>query len=108
MNYPSESVIQKQSIQALKTMGYTVYRSNSGNGGNYHIQALPKGFSDCFGYDKSGRYFEIEFKDHRGKPRDVQIENHERLTKDHIIHGLARSPEEAIKIVTHGLIGFGF
>ena len=43
-----------------------------------------------------------------GRPRQDQIQFHHMLTSHGIVHGIARSPEDAIKIVDEGLVGYGF
>ena len=52
--------------------------------------------------------FYIEVKNEKGKPRADQVRFHEMLTKQEIIHGIARSAGDAVKIVEEGLIGYGF
>lgn len=43
-----------------------------------------------------------------GRPRPDQIKFHDFLTKHRVIHGIARSPEDAVKIVKEGSVGYGF
>ncbi|KGO22207.1 hypothetical protein Q757_09615, partial [Oenococcus alcoholitolerans] len=50
----------------------------------------------------------IEMKTPIGKPRPDQIIFHKQLMKDHIIHGIARSTADALKIVACELIGYGY
>ena len=50
----------------------------------------------------------MSVKNEKGKPRADQIRFHEMLTKREIIHGIARSAGDAVKIVEEGLIGYGF
>lgn len=52
--------------------------------------------------------FYIEVKNERGKPRQDQIQFHQILTQRNVIHGIARSAEDAVKIVSNGLVGYGF
>lgn len=42
-----------------------------------------------------------------GRIIDDQVKFSMKLKKDNVIHGIARSPEDALKIVNEGLIGFG-
>ena len=52
--------------------------------------------------------FYIEVKNERGKPRQDQTQFHQMLTQRNVIHGIARSAEDAVKIVSNGLVGYGF
>lgn len=52
--------------------------------------------------------FYIEVKTSTGRPRADQIQFHNQLMTDGIIHGIARSPEDTLKIIDDELIGFGF
>lgn len=54
------------------------------------------------------RSFYIEVKTSTGRPRKDQVRFHEFLTKRGIIHGIARSPDDAVKIVKEGPVGYGF
>lgn len=104
----SEHAIQTQTIKVLEMAKYIVFRANVTTD-IYHIASLPKGFPDIFGYvPSSGRIFFLEMKTKTGSIRPDQIEFHEKLQKDNIIHGIARSPEDAIKIVRQGLVGYGY
>lgn len=62
---------------------------------------LPKGFSDLFGFRKSdGRMFFIEVKNENGKVRPDQKHFIETMQKNGAIAGVARSPEEAIALIS--------
>lgn len=50
----------------------------------------------------------MQVKNETGRPRKEQIRFHQALMRYGIIHGIARSPEDAVKIVKKGLIGYGF
>ena len=52
--------------------------------------------------------FYVEVKDYKGKPREGQVHFHKMLNRYGIIHGIARSADDAVKIVKEGLIGYGF
>ncbi|MCZ3587483.1 VRR-NUC domain-containing protein, partial [Lactobacillus gasseri] len=52
--------------------------------------------------------FYIEVKNATGKPREDQIRFHHMLTSHNIIHGIARSVDDARMIVEGGLVGYGF
>lgn len=77
--------------------------------GRYFDTGLPKGFPDLFGFKHgNGKIFYIEVKNATGKPRKEQVKFHEFLTSVGAIHGIARSPEDAVKIVKEELVGYGF
>lgn len=93
--------------------GHFVYRANVGKvqtiEGRWFDTGLPAGFPDLFGFRKSDKQiFFIEVKNDRGKPRKEQIVFHEFLKTQNIIHGIARSADEALHIVEKGLVGYGF
>lgn len=69
---------------------------------------LPPGFPDVFGYDKNGKLYFIEFKTATGRLKPEQINFHDQITPYGICHGVARSPEDALKIVKEGLVGYGY
>lgn len=82
-----------------------VFRANVGTfkttDGRTVNTGLPKGFSDLFGFRKSdGRIFFIEVKNETGRISVAQKHFIETMKKNGAIAGVARSPEEAIKIVT--------
>lgn len=82
-----------------------VFRGNVGKvrmaDGRYFDTGLPRGFSDLFGFRKSdGRIFFIEVKNEKGKLRDDQQHFIKTMQKNGAIAGVARTAEEAIKIVT--------
>lgn len=84
-----------------------VFRANVGSfktdDGRTVTTGLPKGFSDLFGYRKSdGRIFFIEVKNEKGRLRKEQQHFLETMKQSGAIAGVARSPEEAIAIVTEG------
>ena len=61
---------------------------------------LPKGFSDLFGFRKSdGRVFFLEIKNEKGKLSKDQEFFLEAMKKLGAIAGVARSPDEALRIV---------
>ena len=108
-----EHSIQKEIQVALSRKGYKVFRANVGSvrtsDGRFFKTGLPSGFFDLFGFrPEDGKIFFIEVKNETGKARPDQIRFHEMLTKREIIHGIARSAGDAIKIVEEGKIGYGF
>ncbi|MDN6899550.1 VRR-NUC domain-containing protein [Oenococcus sicerae] len=109
----SEHSIQDEVRVALSKHGYTVWRINVGQGytkqGNYFSTGVEKGFPDLMGYNPAtGKIFFIEMKSATGKPRPEQIQHHIKYKHDHIIHGIARSVDDALKIVQGELCGYGF
>lgn len=69
----------------------------------------PSGFPDLTGFRWSdGKIFFLEIKNAKGRPRQDQIRFHKMLTSHHIVHGIARSVDDALKIIDEGLVGYGF
>lgn len=114
----SEHYIQNQTMVALAAHDCDVYRANVGqvplrdaNGKFLRMfkTGLPNGFSDLFGFKHSNnKIFFIEMKDAKGRPREDQIRFHNHLMELNAIHGIARSPEDALKIIDEELVGYGF
>lgn len=68
--------------------------------GRWFDTGLPKGFPDLCGYRKSdGKMIFIEVKNEKGKLRDDQKKFAEFLETFPVLYGVARSGEEALKIV---------
>lgn len=108
-----EQEIQNQIRVAVSKNKCTIFRANVGKvkteDGRWFEAGLPQGFPDLFGFRHSdGKIFFIECKNETGRPRADQIRFHNFLTKQHMIHGIARSPEDALKIINEGLVGYGF
>lgn len=109
----SEHQIQNEIRVALSAHHCTVFRVNVGtvhtNDGRIFSAGVPQGHPDLYGFRWSDhQVFYIEVKNERGRPRQDQIRFHEFLTKRGVIHGIARSVDDALKIVKEGLIGYGF
>ena len=108
-----EQEIQNQIRVAVSKNKCSIFRANVGKvkteDGRWFDAGLPQGFPDLFGFRHSdGTIFFIECKNETGRPRDDQIKFHKFLMKQHMVHGIARSPEDALKIINEGLIGYGF
>lgn len=108
-----EHLIQDQIRLALSAHQCTVFRVNVGSvrlpDGRFFKTGVPSGHPDLYGFRWSDhQVFYIEVKTLTGRPRKDQIAFHERMTELGVIHGIARSPDDAIKIVDEGLIGYGF
>ncbi len=82
----------------------TVFRANVGSGVTYdgrHFETgLPKGFSDLFGFRHSdGKIFFIEVKTPSGRLSKNQKHFLEQMRNYGAIAGVARSVDDAIKII---------
>lgn len=109
----SEHKIQNDIRIALSRHQCTVFRVNVGSvktpDGRFFSAGVPSGHPDLYGFRWSDQQvFYIEVKNERGRPRKDQIRFHNFLQSHNVIHGIARSPEDAIKIVKEGLVGYGF
>lgn len=109
----AEHLIQKKIQVELSKNACTVFRTNVGKvktaDGRWFDTGLPKGFPDLMGFRwADGRIFFIEVKNEKGKPRPEQIIFHRFLQKHSIIHGIARSEQDALKIINESLVGYGF
>ena len=97
-----EEQIQSNIVKALNTVGCKVWRTNAGTfrRDNYIIHGLPAGYPDISGYRKSdGKAIFIEVKTKTGKLRDVQRGFALSVKFDDVLYGVARSVEDALKIV---------
>lgn len=99
----SEHQIQDEIRIALSKNGCTIFRSNAGQvttieGRQFY--GMPKGFPDLCGHRNSdGKAIYIEVKNERGKLREDQKRFAEFLKTQPVLYGVARSVEEALKIV---------
>ena len=108
-----EQEIQNNIRVAVSLNNCKIFRANVGKvkmvNGRWFDTGLPTGYPDLHGYKiLNGKIFYIEVKTPSGKPRHDQIQFHNQLMSDHIIHGIARSPEDALKIIDEELVGYGF
>lgn len=108
-----ESAIQNGIKQALNLRGHLCERANVGSfktkDGRYVETGLPNGFPDLFGCRKSdNQIFFLEVKTLKGRISDNQKIYHDKLLTRNVIHGVARTIEEGIKIVEEGLVGHGY
>lgn len=109
----SEHAIQSAIMVAVSKHQCTIFRSNVGKvktaDGRWFDTGLPNGHPDLYGFRWSdGKVFYLEIKNAKGRPRADQIRFHQMLTKHGIIHGIARSVDDALKIIDKGLVGYGF
>lgn len=97
-----EKHIQDDIRQALS---YTceVFRANVGTfrrGDRFINTGLPKGFPDLFGFRRSdGKMFLIEVKNVKGRLSAEQKEFGKQMERYDVLYGVARSVEDALKIV---------
>ncbi|WP_288531045.1 VRR-NUC domain-containing protein [uncultured Secundilactobacillus sp.] len=100
----SEHDLQNQVRVALSLHGCTVFRANVGKvrmpNGRWFDTGLPNGFSDLFGFRNSdGKIFFIEMKNEIGRLRPDQVRFGEVMKNRNVLYGVARSVEDALKIV---------
>lgn len=108
-----EHKIQNQIRLTLSQHGYINFRANVGKirlpDGRWFDTGLPRGFPDLFGFKpKNGKIYFLEVKSSSGRARKDQVAFHQALTNYRVIHGLVRSPEEALAVVEGELVGYGF
>lgn len=99
----SEQDIQNSIRIALNPYA-VIFRTNVGRvkmaDGRFFDTGLPKGHPDLYGFRKSdGKLIYIEVKTAKGKLRPAQKHFQETMKQYPIIIGVARSADEAIKLV---------
>lgn len=97
----------QNSIRAALAPYAVIFRANVGRmklpDGRYFSTGLPVGFSDLFGFRKSdGRAVFIEVKTASGRVSKDQKRFLLKMREYGAIAGVARSEEEAIKLITEG------
>lgn len=97
----------QNAIRAALAPYAVIFRANVGRmklpDGRYFSTGLPVGFSDLFGVRKSdGKAVFIEVKTASGRVSQFQYNFLEMMRKNGAIAGVARSPEQAIKLITEG------
>lgn len=99
----TESLIQNKIRVELSKAGYMVFRINVGKirmaDGRWFETGAPKGFCDLFGFRPDGQIFFIEVKNEKGRLRDDQKKFMEAMKKRGALVGVARSVEDAMRIV---------
>lgn len=109
----SEHTIQNEIRLTLANRGHLVFRTNVGkvktSDGRWFDTGLPIGFPDLFVIKNNGKFCGIEVKNQNGKLRDTQKQFSQTVLKpNHVIHGVARSVDDAVKIVEEELVGYGY
>ena len=99
-----EQQIQNEIRVAISKHNCTVFRANVGkvkmDNGRWFDTGLPKGFPDLFGFRHSdGKIFFIECKNEKGRLRDDQKRFKQFAASLPVLYGVARSAEDALKIV---------
>lgn len=99
-----EAAIQDSIRVALAQAGYVAFRANVGKvktaDGRFFDAGLPVGFPDLFGFKPSnGKIYFIEVKTPTGHRRADQVRFANFLRDKDAIYGVARSADEAVKIV---------
>jgi len=99
-----EAAIQDSIRVALAQAGYIVFRTNVGKvktaDGRWFDSGLPVGFPDLMGFKpENGKIYFIEVKTPSGRRRKDQINFAKFLRDKCAIYGVARSADEAVKIV---------
>lgn len=98
-----ESDIQKQIMLALSQAGCVVWRNNTGMIKNPQGRpvrfGLCVGSSDIIGIGPGGRFLAIEVKTAKGRATEKQLNFINRVIKAGGIAGVARSADEAVKII---------
>ncbi|MDW8760056.1 VRR-NUC domain-containing protein [Streptococcus suis] len=98
-----EHKIQNDIRVGLTEVGCLVFRANVGKvrtaDGRYFDTGLPKGFTDLFGFRPDGQIFFIEVKNKTGRVRPEQEKFIEQMKKRGALAGVARSVEDARRIV---------
>lgn len=86
----------------------TKYKGKDGK--DRYVRSTDKGFPDLFGVKLSDqKAFFIEVKRPKGGViSPAQWDYHLRLMHDRTIHGIAKSVDDALKIVDGELIGYGY
>lgn len=94
--------LMREIKEELEKKGYLVFRANVGifklADGRFISTGLPKGFSDLFGYTKTGRAFFIEVKV-KSKLSENQKEFLRTAVANRCLAGVAYSIADAFKIV---------
>ena len=99
----SESEIQSEIMLEASKRGHRLFRSNAGTIQTKHggvVKLYPRGYPDLTGFRKGdGKFVVIEVKKPSGRLSEHQKKFAEWASTQPIIYGVARSKEDAIKII---------
>ncbi|MCB6852853.1 VRR-NUC domain-containing protein [Lactococcus lactis] len=99
----TEHDIQNEIRLGLAEKGIMCFRANVGRvkmkDGRWFDTGLPKGHADLYGFRPDGQVFYIEVKSETGRVRPDQINFLETMRKNGALAGIARSVEDAMKII---------
>ncbi|WP_225362923.1 VRR-NUC domain-containing protein [Apilactobacillus quenuiae] len=104
MHITPEHQIQNEIRVALTQHDCTCFRANVGkvfmSNGKFFDTGLPKGYPDLFGFRHSdGKIFFIEVKNEIGRLRPEQKTFRKFAANYPVLYGVARSANDAIKII---------
>ncbi|PGS81651.1 VRR-NUC domain-containing protein [Bacillus cereus] len=101
----SESQIMKEIILAVSQAGNMIFRVNVGKfqmkDGRWFDVGVPKGHADLYGFRPDGQIFYIEVKNEKGRARPDQVNFIHAMKRNGALAGVARSVEEALKIISN-------
>lgn len=104
-----EHKIQNDIMAALSKHGCMPFRINVGSGktkdGRFFSTGAPKGYPDISGHRKAdGKAIYIEVKQPKGRVRPDQKKFGKAVENDHVLYGVCRSVEDALKVVNYGRV----
>lgn len=107
-----EHRIQRDIMCALRLHRCSVMRANAGTiktkSGSY-FKGMENGTPDLIGYRwQDKQIFFIEVKTEKGVISPAQMAYHQDLMNHGAIHGIARSVNDAMKIIDDSIIGYGY
>lgn len=99
-----EQKIQNDIRVAVATHDCTIFRANVGKvkmeNGRWFDTGLPRGYPDLFGFRHSdGKVFFIECKNETGRLRPDQVKFARIISAFPVLYGVARSVDDALRIV---------
>ena len=99
----SEATIQAEIILEASKRGHRLWRSNAGSIQTKHggvVKLYPRGYPDLTGFRKGdGKFLVIEVKKPSGRLSEHQKKFAEWASTQPILYGVARSVDDAIKII---------
>ena len=99
----SEATIQSEILAEASKRGHRLWRSNAGTIQTKHggvVKLYPRGYPDLTGFRKGdGKFVVIEVKKPSGRLSEHQKKFAEWASTQPILYGVARSVDDAIKII---------